>query len=215
MNLLFAFIGIFYVNKSYAQDLFTSYISKLEIVNHLDSEGMEMPFEDDMSFSKSPVAWIINDNIFIKSRIGVDSIEICKSLYRKEDYPLVIHNINMRGDSIVVQSPPSPSSPLCINGISYNSLAHATISGHPHLLTIPEICSRYTDVPMSKIAVLINGVNILRDIASYKIAERYILRVDVVSSKDIENCDGDFTIVKIYTRTSINKKRQIMRLGSE
>lgn len=206
-------IGIFYAHKVCAQEIFEKHIAKLEIVNQLDKDGIEMPFEDDIEFSKNSVAWIINNNIFIKSNIGIDSVKTVNSLFKEEDFPLIIRKINSKGDSIIVNAPPSPSSPLVINGISYSSLAHATVCGSPKMLTIPEICHKYTDAPMSKTVVLVNGVNLLKDIASYKIAERYILRVDVVPSKDIEGCVEDFTIIKIYTRTSINKKRQFMRLG--
>lgn len=175
----------------------------------------EMRFEDDKAFSESSVAWIINDNEYVKSRIGIDSIGTCVRLLKKEDFPLVIRNINSCGDSLVVHEQPSSSSPLYINGVRYDGLIRATVSDNPRLLSIPEICRKYTDAPMSKIAVSVNGVTLLKDVASYKIAERYILRVDVVSSKDIENCDSDFTMVKIYTRTSINQKRLIMRLGQQ
>ena len=206
-------MGILYAHKVCAQENLEKRIAELEIVNQLDKDGIEMPFEDDIEFSKKSVAWIINDNIFIKSYIGIDSVKAVNSLFKEEDFPLVIRKINTNGDSIIVNSPPSPFSPLVINGISYSSLAHATVCGTPKMLTIPEICHKYTDMPMSKTVVMVNGITLLKDISSYKIAERYILRVDVVSSKDIEGCNEDFTIVKIYTRTSINKKRQIMRLG--
>lgn len=186
--------------------------SKLEIVDNFAT--IVPPLEDDIEFSMSSVAWIINNNEFVKSRIGLDSIETCVCLYKEDDYPLIIRKINSQDDSLVVNVPPSSLSPLCINGVYYDRLIHADVSGNPNLLTVPEICRRYTNTPMSKIVVSVNGVILLRDIASYKIAERNILRVNVVSSKDIEGFNEDFVIVKIYTRTSINKKRQIMRLGS-
>lgn len=187
-------------------------IHELVIGDHPDPEAAEMPFEDDRRFSEHAVAWMVNDNEFVKSRIGLDSIEASQDLFKAQEYPLVIRNINASGDSIVVLAPPSSASPLVINGFKYTSLSHATVSGKPRMLTIPEICREYSDAPMSKTIVSLNGITLLKDIASYKIAERYILRVDVVPSSDIENCDGDFTIIKIYTKTAINRKRNVLRL---
>ena len=217
---LFAFIGLCCASQMDAQDDLSGHsedlqkrIESLQIVDHFGMEDGEMTFVDDKRFSNRTTAFVVNDNEFVKSDIGIDSIQTRESLNDEKDYPVVIRNVNSHGDSLVVLAPPSESSPLYINGVRYTSLTRATVSGNPRLLTIPEICGRYTDAPMSKTVVSINGLTLLKDVDSYKMAERYILRVDVVSSGDIENCEGNFVLVKIYTRTPMNVKRNIMRLG--
>lgn len=190
-------------------------IAGLRIVDHLDKVDRNDILRNDQAFSNCRVATITNENKFIKSDIGADSIDFITPLDGVDDFPLVIRDINEIGDSLVVNTCPSDSTPLIINGFRYTSIHRVTTKDRPQYLSISKICSRHTNYPMSKVIVSINGLTLLKDITSYKIAERYIQRVDCVKTTDIEGFTGDFVLIKIYTKTPMNLQRNVMRLGKD
>ena len=213
INIVLLSLYSFYVQ---GQNIDKSSIKDLVVVdgfNITDRNWME--FVSDSKFSERHYAILMNNNEFIKSDIGInkDSIDN-ESASIVINYPIIIRNINDNHDSIIVRERPSFKKPVIINGHKYYGFLKVYSKSKMQLVTMADIKRLYALDGTIPCIFMINGITLIKDILSYKIDKKFILRVDIVKSKEIESLSNidDFYIIKIYTKTDDNKKRCIIRL---
>lgn len=79
-----------------------------------------------------------------------------------------------------------------------------------HFLTLNEIAAKYLKLDESPRIYIVDQL-IIRDISSYKIDEKYILRIEVLFTKDFEYLKTEekplFQVIRILLRTPENIKK--------
>ncbi len=153
------------------------------------NESMKIGNVSDLEFNSNPEAVFVN-GIFVKSIIGV----------RLDKY-------------IVNVSKEKCMSPLNINGVTYTYKCNLTSDKVIKFVSLENLKKIYCPNVKTPCFYMINKNFILKEIDSYKIDKDFILKVETVSSSDVEGFKNatPFTIIRIYTDIESNKNPMRIR----
>lgn len=141
---------------------------------------------------------------FVKNYIGLPM-----NILKGEDvvYPLTITRIGSEDDTLLISKPPkdTDSGYVSVKGFKCTKFTDCHNVGLS-LVSLDDVRKKFCPDVKGTVVYMINKFFIMTDEEYYKIDSDYILRVSVVSSKDIDALKDrkPFSIIRILTKTRHN-----------
>ncbi len=161
----------------------------------------------DKEINRTPYAVLIDGNRFVGNAIGINVDSVTYVRKSADRYPLVIRDINGKGDSVVVSQDPQQQ-PVVINGQEYTGLWFLQLKNAKdvRLLSLPQIREKYFPDLQGPCLFMIDRFVITGNVENYKVDENFLYRLSVVPSADISSLQGgpQFSVVRIETRRTAN-----------
>lgn len=177
-----------------------------------DSEVRDESYNDYQlnEIGKKARSAITLDSVFMPNTLGIDMHYVVSpdTLGIPIKYPFWVRGIGKANDSLLLwRDPWYEDAPVMFGNYKCKGIAnYRYLKKNYRLMTLDEVREEYCAGLKGDVLYMINKFFIMTDEEYYKIDSDYILRVSVVSSKDIDALKDrkPFSIIRILTKTRHN-----------